>query len=225
MEESALPTPAKPKCIVYIDGFNTYYGALKQRPQDKWLNLHSFYKALRPREELVCVKYFTAIVDPEELNSSARDRQSVYLAALRTLPTVKIILGRYQRRSVRCAKCYVEYQVAEEKKTDVNIAVQMIGDAVAGAVESLVLVSGDSDLEPAIGWIREHRPTIKVTVYVPSVEEQKSFRRIDFYEKRAVHCGFLPLSKLSQHQLPNPVLTKWGAELSRPISWSPRQGS
>ena len=39
------------------------------------------------------------------------------------------------------------------KKTDVNIAVNLLDDALRGLTDSMVIVSGDSDLEPAVEWV------------------------------------------------------------------------
>jgi hypothetical protein len=81
-----LPNPApkqRPKCCIYIDGFNCYFRIFRHRPEWKWLNIQSFYENLRAREEVVCVKYFTAIIEPNVPFSEKKDRQALYFAALR----------------------------------------------------------------------------------------------------------------------------------------------
>jgi hypothetical protein len=46
------------------------------------------------------------------------------------LPGVEIILGAFQPREVQCrATCLQRYTFQEEKKTDVNIAVELLSDA------------------------------------------------------------------------------------------------
>jgi hypothetical protein len=80
------------------------------------------------------------------------------------LPKLQIILGRFQPKTVRCdAECRQQYVVPEEKKTDVNIAVHMLSDAIAQVADAIVLISGDSDQEPTIQWIHqlEGGPTIR----------------------------------------------------------------
>jgi hypothetical protein len=52
-------------------------------------------------EEVVAVKFFTALVEPLKHVSTRRDRQKRYLKALGTLTKVKIILGKYQERTVK----------------------------------------------------------------------------------------------------------------------------
>lgn len=151
--------PVRKKAMVYVDGFNLYFGILQGTPDLKWLNLESFMDFLRPDEEVLGVRYFTALVDPQKHLSVSRDRQKRYLQALGSCPKLKVIMGKYQLREVSCrGKCRERYEVPEEKKTDVGIAVQMISDAIDGLMDRIVLVSGDSDLEPAVEWIRKRHP-------------------------------------------------------------------
>ena len=50
------------RTIVYIDGFNLYYGCLKNTPY-KWLNLEKlFMQLLDKKHKIIAVKYFTARV-------------------------------------------------------------------------------------------------------------------------------------------------------------------
>ena len=121
----------KQRAIVYIDGYNWYHAIFKHYPSWKWLNIQTFFQSLRIDEEVCSVKFFTALVDERNKQSDARERHSRYLKALSTLPKVKVILGIFQDREVTCrASCGGKYSVPEEKKTDVNIAVEIMSDAL-----------------------------------------------------------------------------------------------
>jgi hypothetical protein len=48
-----------PRTIIYIDGFNLYYGAVKGTPH-KWLNLQRYFEMIRQNDDVVAIKYFTA---------------------------------------------------------------------------------------------------------------------------------------------------------------------
>jgi hypothetical protein len=117
------------KAIVYVDGFNLYYGALKGTAY-KWLNIESYFQKLLPDDDITAIKYFTATVD-----GTAGQRQKQYLLALETLKSVTTILGRFKRKNVSCvhAGCTFVgnrvFTVPEEKRTDVNIAVHLLDDA------------------------------------------------------------------------------------------------
>ena len=49
----------KKKSIVYIDGFNLFYGLLKKEKNRKWLNLQKYFEKLRTDDEIEIIKYFT----------------------------------------------------------------------------------------------------------------------------------------------------------------------
>ena len=84
------------RTIVYIDGFNLYYGAIKGTSH-KWLNLQRYFEMLRPADDLRAIKYFTALV-----GGSSRSRQDSYLRALATLPLVEVIPGRFKTKHYKC---------------------------------------------------------------------------------------------------------------------------
>ena len=213
----------RPRAIVYIDGYNWYHAIFKHRPEWKWLNIQSFFEMLRPRESVVSVKFFTAIVDEEDPNSEARERQSRYLAALGTLPKVKTIFGKFQNREVTCrAECGRKYQVPEEKKTDVNIAVEIMSDAFQNACDSIILVSGDSDAQPPLFWVKQNLSRKHISVYVPALPEEKSNRRLHFYQQNGINCDFLPLDGIKGHLFKNAVRLA-GDEarfVVKPSSWA-----
>lgn len=52
---------ARARAIVYVDGFNLYFGALKGTPY-KWLDLDALARRLAPNDDIVAVRYFTARV-------------------------------------------------------------------------------------------------------------------------------------------------------------------
>jgi hypothetical protein len=221
----ALPPAvvSKKRCIIYIDAFNWYFGIFLHRPAWKWLNLQSYFESLRPDEEVVAVRFFTAVVEPQHHVSPKRDRQKRYLKAIGTLPKVQVILGKYQERTVTCraAACprRLEYRVAKEKKTDVNIAVHLIDDAMHHRADSMIIVSGDSDLEPAVEWVRRNQPAIRISVYIPALEEDRQQRRNDNYQRMQVNCRPLPLGDIARHLLPPSVTLADGTSVARPTDW------
>ena len=63
------------RAIVYIDGFNLYYGLLRHSPH-KWLNLEKFVKALlTDKYEVMAIKYFTARVTKDADDPDAAIKQ------------------------------------------------------------------------------------------------------------------------------------------------------
>lgn len=91
----------KQRVIVYIDGYNLYYGLCAVfGERHKWLDLQALSESfLKPGMELVRVKYFTAIT---KSTSGSKQRQEVYLKALQAhCDKLRIYYGRFlsKRRS------------------------------------------------------------------------------------------------------------------------------
>lgn len=209
------------RVMVYVDGFNLYFGVLKARPGIKWLDIQSFVEAWRPNEDLVGVRYFTALVDPERKVSESRDRQKRYIKALESKDKVKVIYGKYQKREVNCrARCRERYEIPEEKKTDVGIAVHMLSDVIDDLMDGIILISGDSDLEPAVEWIRNRHKGIKITVYIPQDPGDSHPRRNDTYRNMGVEAKPLPITELSRFQFPRIVDLGSGRIVERPPDWA-----
>ncbi len=62
------------RSIVYIDGFNLYYGALRGTPY-KWLNLQRYFTLLRTDDDLQQIHYFTALISgPTQANQNKNER-------------------------------------------------------------------------------------------------------------------------------------------------------
>ncbi len=84
---------------VYVDGFNLYYGAVKNTPF-KWLDPVALATRLLPANHVIeRLKYFTAHVSGAA-DPGAPRRQYAYFSALRTLPQVEIHFGRFLAKTI-----------------------------------------------------------------------------------------------------------------------------
>lgn len=85
------------RTIVYVDGLNLYYGALK-RTDYKWLDLAAFGRRLiSATDQLVTVKYFTAqISSSASENAHAPARHRVLIRAIKATPGVEVFEGKFQ---------------------------------------------------------------------------------------------------------------------------------
>lgn len=131
------------RIIVYIDGFNLYYG-MRSRGWRRyyWLDLMRFAeRLLRAEQTLAGVRYFTARVIPDAGSVEKARRQNVYLEALGTLPGVDIHYGYYLPKTQRCSDCGASWQTYEEKMTDVNIAVELLSGAYEDRFDTTIMVS------------------------------------------------------------------------------------
>lgn len=154
----------KQRVIVYIDGFNFYYGLKTEKrwKQYYWLDVVSFFeKFMRPNQELVAVKYFSARPDNEEQNA----RQYSFFQANKENKKFKLILGKYIRKTIKCFNCGYSIHTHEEKETDSRIVTQIIIDAYEKNADISIVVSADSDMIPAIELAKSINH--KVFIYFP----------------------------------------------------------
>ena len=89
------------RTIVYVDGFNLFYRALKGTSW-KWLDLHSlFWTVLGSHHDIRTIKYFTARVSATPADPSKAQRQDVYLRGLQHFrPHVQVFYGGFLTHKV-----------------------------------------------------------------------------------------------------------------------------
>ncbi len=194
----------------YIDGFNLYFGMTETLNNVKWLNIYDFCNSILKNDQtLNKVHYFTSRISN---NPPKERRQSQYIDALKTTP-INIHFGKYKNTPVRCYNCGHTWDGNEEKMTDVNIAIQMIVDAMKDDYDVAILISGDSDLVPPIREIKSNFPAKKVTVAFPP-------NRFGISLKNIAHAHFMVgKSKLLNNQFPDQVVTANGYVLNKPNNW------
>jgi uncharacterized LabA/DUF88 family protein len=159
----------------YIDGFNLFHGALKGSDY-RWLDIEAWCEHFvrSPRQELVSVKYFTALVKNRPDKPGQRERQKEYLRALGTLPKAQIYYGHFlKRKAIRqlvkppnlkrrkevgphqSGPVFREVWIEEEKGSDVNLASQLLADGFRARYDVAFVVSNDGDLKMPIEIGRE----------------------------------------------------------------------
>jgi uncharacterized LabA/DUF88 family protein len=106
-----------------------------------WLDIVKLFESfIRPNQELVAVKYFSA--RPADILKSKR--QDAFFQANKENPKFKLILGKYLKKEVECFGCHRIIRTYEEKETDVRIATQIVADAYQKNCEIAIVVSADS---------------------------------------------------------------------------------
>jgi uncharacterized LabA/DUF88 family protein len=185
-----VPPPSKPprkRSIIYIDGFNFYYGLLHERPDHKWLNYCRLAELLRPDDDILRVNLFTALVDADLHMSEKRDRQKRLFHALGTQPKLELVYGKFASRERECLVYSCPHRrkfwALEEKQTDVNMAISMIRDASTIRPQVMVLITGDIDLVPALNEVKRLNRSTHLVIYVPAPQEELKHRRKDEFGK------------------------------------------
>jgi uncharacterized LabA/DUF88 family protein len=162
------------KTYVYIDGFNFYYGCICNSPY-RWLDLFKFTQSMLPKNDVVRVKYFTAIVKSSARDPTKVERQRTFLRALATIPEIEVFLGSFQAHPVKRPKAdgsgSVEIIDMKEKGSDVNLATELLVDGFTNAYDVAVVVSNDSDL---VAPIRAVRTKLHKTVGIINPHQRQS---------------------------------------------------
>ena len=98
-----------------------------------------------------------------------------------------------------------------------NIAVFMLDDAYQNLCDQFIIISGDSDLVPAVNMVRQRFVQKKIFVYVPSRNPVRG-AAVELRTSAHVH-RVLPLILLSKSQFPNQIPDGAGGTLTRPATW------
>jgi len=202
----------KKKTIIYVDGFNLYYGSLRKSPY-KWLDLKSlFEKLLGKYHAIIEIKYFTARISPRHNNDESPKRQKIYLQAIQKhIPELKIYYGHYLNSKVKAKVCkplltgtsqYVEVYKTEEKGSDVNLALHILNDAWLNKYDCAILVSNDSDIAQALRFVTEDHKK-EIGLIVPG--DEKIRRASKELQKYAHFIKRIRTGVLTDSQLPNPI--------------------
>jgi uncharacterized LabA/DUF88 family protein len=206
------------RTIVYVDGFNFYYGAVRGT-RWKWLDpVALFRNVLGPQNSLVRLKYFTARVRPSPSDPNVNVRQDAYLRALQAYcPLVELYFGHFLRHRVIMEHANppppsVEVYKNEEKGSDVNLALHVLNDAWQNTYDCAVVVSNDSDLSESLRLVKaQHRKLIGV------VTPGAPARRTSF--QLSQHADFVkPIRTwmLRASQLPDPIPN---TTIRKPVNW------
>lgn len=209
--EKSKETVKKERTIVYVDGFNLYFGMLQAGYSNcKWLDISKLIgNILKPNQELVEIKYFTSRVSN---NPDKQKRQTTYIEALESTG-VKIYYGNYQRDSIECRRCGNIWPTFNEKMTDVNIATQIIIDAYQDKYDLAILISGDSDLVPPIRAIHDNFKSKRVFGLFPPKRFNNSMSLV---MKGSMIVG---RKKLQDSQFEGVVTKEDGFDLKKPKEW------
>jgi len=199
------------KVIFFFDGFNLYHALANKRfYRYKWIDLTSLAeKFVTKKDKIEDIYYFTALAiwSPDKVR-----RHKAFIKA-QEIKGVKTIYGEFRRRDKECRICKKAYQTFEEKQTDVNIAIQLFKLSIQEKYDKALIISGDSDLIPAIEAVKSTFPHKKIGVIIPigrSAEQLK--QTCDFYMK-------MKEKHLKASMLPDVINLGDDKKIERPNHW------
>lgn len=193
-----------------IDGFNFYHSIKYFQNKIKWFDYLRFCKHfIRDGDELHSITYFTAFANWRE---EAAKRHSIFIEAC-TVNGIDVVLGKFKEKTIRCPSCKENTIRHEEKATDVNIALYAYRLASKG-VDQIFLVTGDTDMIPAIRLIKQDFPRVVIGVIFP-------YHRYTGEMKKEAHVSHKTDGNILEKFILPPVLVKPnGKKIRCPAEWT-----
>ncbi len=209
-----------------IDGFNLYHSIedlyVKRSIRAKWLDVKTLlrgyftdpdFKSLSDEKySFNGIYYFTALrhhVAEEKPQSIARHER--YINALESTG-IEVIYGGFKPKTIKCTSCGEDFIKYEEKKTDVAIATKLLELVHKSHSEVYVIVSGDTDLIPAIETARIINSNIKIISIFP-------FNRTNDELKNYVDLFYTIKPKRYQSSQFSGLITIDGRKYAKPANW------
>lgn len=180
----------------------------------RWFNLYglctSLLSSIGGAASLRSVSYFSALA--HHCGPEGVERHRAYLAAL-TLTGVDVQLARFKRKDIKCPLCKGKFLRYEEKETDVAVAVKLLELSLTSACETILLITGDTDLLPAIRSVRRLAPAVKVFVALP-------FGRDSYDLRNEAHRAIkLTIKHYQKWQLPPTMQLPNGDIIEKPAKY------
>lgn len=203
----------------FIDGLNLWHALdyLESAPDRnryhkfKWVNLRRLANCyvVDKKDAIVGVEYFTTLVT---WNAGKFAKHRKFIKAQEN-EGVLVTYGEFKRKDVLCKLCRKTFPTVEEKQTDVNIALRLYQLAVQDAYDKAIIISGDTDLLPAIKTVRKDYPGKEIGIVIPIGKRSEDFKnQADFHHK-------MKEKHLQSSRFDDTITLKDGSTLTCPPSW------
>ncbi|HYK05637.1 MAG TPA: NYN domain-containing protein [Thermoanaerobaculia bacterium] len=207
-----------------IDGFNLYHSVesasqalMLNGAGTKWLDIaalcRSYLHLFGRSAELHEIHYFSALAKHlEATKPDVTARHAIYLDCLQD-SGVFVELSRFKKKRFRCEKCRANLKRHEEKETDVALAAKLLELFVTDAADWIVLVTGDTDIAPAVRTAKRLFPAKNISFAFPydrKNEELAQLVSMSFHMSKDAYV---------KHQLADPYVTQTGRVIPKPPRW------
>ena len=225
--------PVKKRVAVFVDGFNVYH-FIDKTPgfnKYKWINYRRLAECFLHKDDvIVSVYYFTAFM---MFAHDKNRRHELFIRALGS-KNIKTVKGKFKpvirnfvlpdKSSTQIFKTrdgWIQGRIRtgytfEEKKTDVNIAVHLLSKAIENEYDKAMIISGDTDIEPAIIAVRDKFPDKEIIIAVPDRSIAGSLR----YLAGKHNCFQIGEEHLKVSQLEDPIILPDGKTITKPLTWN-----
>jgi uncharacterized LabA/DUF88 family protein len=197
------------KTVFLIDGFNFYHSIKPISDRLLWFDYDAYCRHfMRSSDILHSIVYFTSLA---YWRGDAVKRHQIFLQAC-VVRGITVVLGKFKEKTFPCPFCYKNIIRHEEKATDVNLALHAYRFAAQG-IEQVILVTGDTDLIPAIRMIKSDFSDTRVVIVFPYRRDNRELENeADFYHKTRKEI-------LHSFRLPDRIQKTNGKFITCPSQW------
>ena len=155
------------KTILFVDGSNLYHSIQETGFKPNLIDYHKLFEKICNEKNPQVRFYITALT--KDFSEKERSAQQSFFSSLKKNPNLSIFFGRLQKNKISnyqqnqvikslafCEKCLTKAKTLlnsflpasfKEKGVDVKIAVDLV---TVNDFEKIILLSGDTDLVPAV---------------------------------------------------------------------------
>jgi len=201
------------RIFFFIDGFNLYHAfdANAAYRRYKWISLAKLCACyvIDKNDSSAGIEYFTSLAT-WDLRKVAKHK--LFIKAQEN-EGVKVVYGEFKRKDRRCGVCGKNFKTFEEKQTDVNIAIRLFQLEIQDRYVKAVIISGDTDLIPAIKAVQSTFPQKEVGVVIAIARASEDLKKqTDFHYRMKVR-------HLNSCLYDDTITLADGSKLQRPLNW------
>ncbi len=211
------------RTVFLIDGFNLYHST-RDASRDlngkstKWLDIRalcrSYLHLIGKDARLQGVYYFSALAKHLEAVDPGKVQRHRTLIKCLEDTGVGIELAKFKRKpDHRCVHCGNKIKQYEEKETDVAVAAKLLELVFTDACDAVVLVTGDTDLAPAVRTAQNSFPEKDIRFALPYKRHNNELR------KMAPHSFTIGKEAYLNHQFSDPHQLTSEEMVNKPASW------
>lgn len=216
------------RTLVLIDAFNLYYSVKGHSPRGRpraylWLDLTAFSKRLAGQvgfaDAAPRVHYFTAL--PHHLAGIEPEKLKRHRSFIKVQKAAGVIVSE-QSFVKHKGNTYAKIKGREErswteKGTDVALACRLFEEAISDSFDQAIIVSNDSDYQPAIETFYRLFPNKKLAVV--ATPARKGDKGNQVLRKVASPYYLIQEQDYRECQLAEEVRVSRSSAIRRPDSW------
>jgi hypothetical protein len=126
---------------------------------------------------------------------------------------INVELARFKPKDIFCTKCLSLFVRHEEKETDVAIASKLFEVCYSNEADSIILMTGDTDLAPAFLTCKRLFPNKVIFFAFPYKRTNTELSMI------APGSFSIKLRSYLRHQFSDPLVLPDGTEIHKPVNW------